>query len=102
MRSYAGKALARIVWSAAARNIATMTPGKTRRNACLVVSAVVAASGIAEGRDAVDSGDSGVRCPSNMGGCQLRGVTQTYGPGSNIECAVAKVSFSAQQLQLPS
>ena len=29
----AGRALARIVWSTAARNIANMTPGKTRRNA---------------------------------------------------------------------
>jgi hypothetical protein len=34
-----GKALARIVWSAAARNIATITPGNTRRKACRVVSA---------------------------------------------------------------
>src|SRR5260221_10378488 len=29
----AGSALARIVWSIAARNIANITPGKTRRNA---------------------------------------------------------------------
>src|SRR5205823_8869481 len=29
----AGSALARIVWSTAARNIANITPGKTRRNA---------------------------------------------------------------------
>jgi hypothetical protein len=34
-----GRALASIVWSAAARNIATITPGKTRRKACRVVSA---------------------------------------------------------------
>ena len=33
-----GNALARIVWSAAAKNIATMTPGKICRNASRTVS----------------------------------------------------------------
>src|SRR5262250_2866759 len=44
-----GSALARMVWSAAARNIATMTPGNTRRKASrIVIADGVARHGLAQ------------------------------------------------------
>ena len=52
----AGNALARIVWSAAARNIATMTPGNTRRKACFVLSADTADALLAVARTGVSLG----------------------------------------------
>src|SRR5947209_1137596 len=54
----AGSALARMVWSSAARNIATTTPGNTRRNA----ARSAAASGCADQPSArVGSGSAASR-----------------------------------------
>jgi hypothetical protein len=63
----AGSALARIVWSAAARNIATITPGNTRRNASRDVAAARAAGqGVGSGCS-LNGRDGGQRPPGSRG-----------------------------------
>src|SRR5512140_543817 len=90
----AGSALARIVWSAAARNIATITPGNTTRNACSTLRAACAAFDAVIWREAESSGMGSVgRALTRPVWTQDRGMLQKDtggGPKIQPRCANAQ------------
>jgi len=79
-----GKALASIVWSAAARNIATITPGKTRRNAWRLVSGAPASARSGVGTLAIAIDDQSVETSVRASRVAARTVDRR-GKGSRNE-----------------